>query len=64
MDLDDQVMLAADFARIPAADQAAEIARLCAAMETDVAAGRYPLLVVEQPLKNICFTYAIRAGVV
>jgi len=49
MDLDDQVMLAADFARIPAADQAAEIARLCAAMETDAAAGRYPLLVVERP---------------
>ena len=42
-------MLAADFARIPAADRAAEIARLCAAMETDAAAGRYPLLVVERP---------------
>ena len=49
MDLDDQVMLAVDFAAIPAADQASEIARLCAAMEMAAAAGHYPLVVVERP---------------
>jgi AMP nucleosidase len=49
MDLDDQVMLAVDFAAIPADGQASEIARLCAAMETAAAAGRYPLVIVERP---------------
>jgi AMP nucleosidase len=49
MDLDDQVMLAVDFAGIPAANRPSEIARLCAAMETGAAAGRYPLVVVERP---------------
>jgi AMP nucleosidase len=49
MDLDDQVLLAVDFATTPEASQASEIARLCAAMETAAAAGHYPLVVVERP---------------
>ena len=43
-------MLAVDFATIPEASQASEVARLCAAMEMRVAAaGHYPLVVVERP---------------
>src|ERR1700742_1563847 len=49
MDLDDQVMLAVDFAAIPTADCASEIGRLCDAMEAAAAAGRYPLLAIERP---------------
>jgi AMP nucleosidase len=49
MDLDDQVLLAVDFATTSEASQASEIARLCAAMETAAAAGHYPLVVVERP---------------
>jgi AMP nucleosidase len=49
MNLDDLVTLAVDFASIPAADRAAEIGRLCDAMEAAAAAGRYPLLAVERP---------------
>jgi AMP nucleosidase len=49
MDLDDLVTLAVDFASVPAADHAAEISRLCDAMDAAAAAGRYPLLAVERP---------------
>ena len=49
MDLDDPVTMAVDFASIPAADHAAEISRLCDAMDAAAAAGRYPLLAVERP---------------
>jgi AMP nucleosidase len=41
--------LIADFANIPTSDHAAEIARLCDAMEAADAAGRYPQLTVERP---------------
>ena len=49
MDLDDLVTMAVDFASIPAAEHAAEISRLCDAMDAAAAAGRYPLLAVERP---------------
>ena len=49
MDLDDLVTMAVDFASIPAGGRAAEISRLCDAMEAAAAAGRYPLLAVERP---------------
>jgi AMP nucleosidase len=49
MDLDDQVMLAVDFAAVPAGGRASEIGRLCDAMEAAAVAGRYPLLAVERP---------------
>jgi AMP nucleosidase len=49
MDLDDLVTSAVDFTAIPAADRAAEIGRLCDAMEAAAAAGRYPRLAVERP---------------
>ncbi len=41
--------LIADFANIPIGEHAAEIARLCDAMEAADAAGRYPQLTVERP---------------
>ena len=41
--------LIVDFANIPIGDHAAEIARLCDAMEAADAAGRYPQLTVERP---------------
>jgi AMP nucleosidase len=49
MDLDDPVTMAVDFAAVPAADRAAEISRLCDAMEAAAAAGHYPLVMVERP---------------
>jgi AMP nucleosidase len=49
MDLDDPVTMAVDFAAVPAADRAAEIRRLCDAMEAAAAAGHYPLVMVERP---------------
>ena len=49
MDLDDQVMLAVDFAAVPAGGRASEIGRLCDVMEAAAVAGRYPLLAVERP---------------
>ena len=49
MDFDDQVIVAADFSAIPAADHASEIGMLCDAMESAARAGRYPRLVVERP---------------
>ena len=41
--------MAVDFAAVPAADRAAEISRLCDAMEAAAAAGHYPLVMVERP---------------
>jgi AMP nucleosidase len=41
--------LVADFSNIPDSGRAAEIARLCDAMEAADAAGRYPQLTVERP---------------
>ena len=41
--------LIADFSLIPSAERAAEIARLCDAMEAADAEGRYPRLTVERP---------------
>ena len=41
--------LIVDFSLIPTAERAAEIARLCDAMEADDAEGRYPQLTVERP---------------
>src|SRR6202167_2358733 len=41
--------LIVDFSLIPTAEHAAEIARLCDAMEADDAEGRYPRLTVERP---------------
>jgi AMP nucleosidase len=41
--------MAVDFAVVPAADRAAEISRLCDAMEAAAAAGHYPLVMVERP---------------
>jgi AMP nucleosidase len=41
--------LIADFSLIPAAERAAQIARLCDAMEAADAEGRYPQLTVERP---------------
>ena len=49
MDLDDQLMLAVDFAAIPVEAQESEIERLCDAMEAADPAGRYPRLTVERP---------------
>lgn len=49
MELEDQVSLAVDFSAIPAADYAAEIGRLCDAMEATARVGRYPRLAVERP---------------
>jgi AMP nucleosidase len=49
MDLDRPSAMAVDFASIPATDRAAEISRLCDALEAAAAAGRYPLLAVERP---------------
>ena len=41
--------LIVDFSLTPTAEHAAEIARLCDAMEADDAEGRYPQLTVERP---------------
>jgi AMP nucleosidase len=49
MDVDDWMASAVDFSALPAADRAAEIGRLCDAMETAAKEGRYPKLVVERP---------------
>jgi hypothetical protein len=49
MDLDDQVTLSVDFPAVPAAGHAAEIGRLCDALEAAARHGRYPLLAVERP---------------
>jgi AMP nucleosidase len=49
MDLDDQVTVAVDFSAVPPAGQAAEIGRLCDALEAAAREGRYPLLAVERP---------------
>ena len=46
---DGRVTLSVDFSAIPASQQAAEIARLCDAMEAADQAGRYPRLMVERP---------------
>jgi AMP nucleosidase len=49
MDFDALMTLAVDFASITAADRAAEIGRLCDAMEAAAGAGRYPRVAVERP---------------
>jgi AMP nucleosidase len=49
MDLEKQATLAVDFPAVPGTDYAAEISRLCDAMEQAAKAGRYPLLSVERP---------------
>jgi AMP nucleosidase len=46
---DDRMTVSADFAAIPDSAQAAEITRLCDAMEAAAGAGRYPLLTVSRP---------------
>src|SRR5215469_5810033 len=49
MALDDPVTLAVDFPATPGAGHAAEIGRLCDAMDEAARAGRYPRLTVERP---------------
>ncbi len=49
MDFDALATLAVDFALIAAVDRAAEIGRLCDAMEAAAGAGRYPRVAVERP---------------
>jgi len=46
---DDLVTLSADFSTMPDRQRAAEIERLCDAMEAADRAGRYPRLTVERP---------------
>jgi AMP nucleosidase len=46
---DDRMTVSADFAAIPDSEWAAEITRLCDAMEAAAGAGRYPLLTVGRP---------------
>jgi AMP nucleosidase len=49
MDLENSVTLAVDFPADQGTDHAADIARLCDAMEEAAQAGRYPRLTVERP---------------
>ena len=49
VDFEDKVIEAANFAAIPAAEQAAEIGLLCDALEAAAGIGRYPKLAVERP---------------
>jgi AMP nucleosidase len=49
MDLENPVTLALDFPVSPGTDYAAEIGRLCDAMDEAARAGRYPRLTVERP---------------
>ena len=49
MDLDDLLTQTVDFATVPAAERAAEIGRLCDAMEATDKAGCYPRLTVVRP---------------
>jgi AMP nucleosidase len=49
MDHEYPVTLAVDFPATPGSDYAAEIGRLCDAMDEAAKAGRYPLLTVERP---------------
>jgi AMP nucleosidase len=46
---DDPMTLSVDFSATPDSEHAAEIQRLCDAMEADAQAGRYPRLTVERP---------------
>jgi AMP nucleosidase len=46
---DDQMTLAVNFAAVPDSERAAQVDRLCGAMEEADLAGRYPRLIVERP---------------
>jgi AMP nucleosidase len=48
-DAGDPMIFDVDFSVVPTGERAAEIARLCDAMEAIAAAGRYPLLSVKRP---------------